>query len=160
MPLFYCFSKNRHLLYTEIVIYLYNLRIYNEYINNRFILFLEEGDFMSNLGPYKWITSASKKVGGPINLLIITGGISSFVTAGTAYGVKKGVEKLVKFNKSKKVYVITLATRSNKNKHLNEGDRFIVLKQNKDNVIIRMLTDEDCTYKVSSDLLKKISTYK
>ena len=115
---------------------------------------------MSNLGPYKWITSASKKVGGPINLLIITGGISSFVTAGTAYGVKKGVEKLVKFNKSKKVYVITLATRSNKNKHLNEGDRFIVLKQNKDNVIIRMLTDEDCTYKVSSDLLKKISTYK
>ena len=36
---------------------------------------------MSNLGAYQWITTVSKKVGGPINLLLLTG------AAGAAAGI-------------------------------------------------------------------------
>lgn len=37
---------------------------------------------MSNLGWYQWITTASKKVGGPLNLLAIIGG-SCLAVGGT-----------------------------------------------------------------------------
>lgn len=39
---------------------------------------------MSNLGWYQWITTASKKFGGPLNLLVIIGG--SWLAVGGTVG--------------------------------------------------------------------------
>lgn len=50
---------------------------------------------MSNLGAYQWITCTSKKVGGPVNLLLLTGAAGA-----TLYKLSEiGVKKCIKFFK-------------------------------------------------------------
>lgn len=126
---------------------------------------------MSNLGAYQWITTVSKKVGGPINLLLLTG------AAGAAAGitvykcgeiaVKKCVTavKTHKANKTavvveEKLYYVNEPGRSNEGLTFQAGDQFRVLETDGESVLIEKIGDGNNPYFVSAELLHSISDYK
>lgn len=126
---------------------------------------------MSNLGAYQWITTVSKKVGGPVNLLLLTS------AAGAAAGitvykcgeiaVKKCVKavKTHKANRSaneseRKLYCINESGESNEGLTFNAGDRFYVLGVDGDAVLIEKIGNDNNPYFVSAELLHSISDYK
>lgn len=127
---------------------------------------------MSNLGAYQWITSASKKVGGPINLLLLTGAAGA--TAGIAiYKVcEAGMKKCVKTIQSHQ----STADKDWKSRHnlhsvikpgiSNEGIEFFVgsqyrvLETDGDSVLIEKIGDDNNPYFVSAEFLQTISNYK
>ena len=112
---------------------------------------------MSNLGWYQWITTASKKVGGPLNLLAIIGG-SCLAVGGTVgsvitnkyrdlktlgtYSVKKDAE-------IKKIKLV-----------LKTGDQIAILAADDDSILIVKNGDKDNPYFVSADFLMGCSDYK
>jgi hypothetical protein len=126
---------------------------------------------MSNLGAYQWITTVSKKVGGPVNLLLLTG------AAGAAAGItvyKCGetvIKKCVKAVKTRKIdktptenerslYRVNESSVSNEGLNLNAGDQFYILETDGDAVLIEKIGDDNNPYFVSAELLHNISDYK
>lgn len=115
---------------------------------------------MSNLGPYQTMTTWSKKVGGPYNLVAI-------IALG-GYGLGKlgelGVKGLKKLKnniaESKAIYSINSKGITNEGLLLNVGDKFRVLESDKDAVLIEKIGDRNNPYFVSADLLRSISNYK
>ena len=127
---------------------------------------------MSNLGAYQWITSTSKKVGGPINLLLLTGATGAI--AGTIvykiseFGVKKGI-KALKAHQSphgwclkanEKIYSVTSTGTSNEGVEFTVGTKIKVLEMDGDSVLIEKMGDENNPYFVSKEFLHTISTFK
>lgn len=117
---------------------------------------------MGNLGWYQRITTWSKKVGGPQNLLFLSGVVG--------YGVLRGVEalgkktiKLVKennFRRPSKVYTVIEYGLSNEGLVFNINDKFTVWERDGDSILIEKVGDEGNPYFVSSELLHRISDYK
>ena len=59
----------------------------------------------SNLGTYQWMTTTSKKVGGPVNLLLLAGAAGVGVYKASEVTVKK-VINVIKGNKANKQKVL------------------------------------------------------
>lgn len=118
---------------------------------------------MSNLGWYQWITTASKKVGGPLNLLAIFGG-SCLAVGGTVGSVITNKYRDIKDKKELK----TLGTYSVKKDAeikkiklvLKTGDQIAILAADDDSILIIKNGDKDNPYFVSADFLKGCSDYK
>lgn len=127
---------------------------------------------MSNLGAYQWITSTSKKVGGPINLLLLTGATGAI--AGTVvyktieFGVKKGIKArkahqaphtwCLKANAN--IYSVTSAGTSDEGVEFSIGTKFKVLETDGDSVLIEKIGDGNNPYFVSKEFLHTISDFK
>lgn len=122
---------------------------------------------MSNLGWYQVITTLSKKVGGPLNLLGIVAGVG--VIGGVAG--TKGVEALVGSQKKKaaekektaellKTYTVSKEGLSNEGLQFHVGETFKVLERDGNAVLIEKLGDDNNPYFVAAELLNEISDYK
>lgn len=126
---------------------------------------------MSNLGAYQWITSASKKVGGPINLLLLTG--TAGATAGIALykACEIGVKKCAKAIKSHQAttdrnsesqyihYSVQKPGVSNEGIEFPVGSQYRVLETDGDSVLIEKIGDQNNPYFVSAEFLSSISDY-
>lgn len=122
---------------------------------------------MSNLGWYQVITTWSKKVGGPLNLLGIVAGVGAIGgVAGT-----KCVEALVGSQKKKvaekekaaellKTYTVSKEGVSNEGLQFHVGETFKVLERDGNAVLIEKLGDDNNPYFVAAELLNEISDYK
>lgn len=122
---------------------------------------------MNNLGWYQVITTWSKKVGGPLNLLGIVAGVGALGgVAGT-----KGIEALVASQKKKaiekekvaelsKTYTIIKDGVSNEGLQFHVGEAFKVLERDRNAVLIEKLGDDNNPYFVASEFLNGISDYK
>lgn len=124
---------------------------------------------MGNLGAYQVLTTVSKKVGGPKNLILLT------ASAGAAIGitvykggeilVKKGV-KVIKARIDSKKQVIDVKQHvvktpgiSNEGVKFELGEKFNVLAADDDAILIEKIGDENNPYFVSKEFLKRISDY-
>ncbi len=122
---------------------------------------------MGNLGAYQWITTTSKKVRGPINLLLLAGAIGAALYKGGEAVVRKCINTIkantttkTSIEAKRKLYKITSAGRSNEDLGFVIGDRFRVLESDGDSVLIEKIGDENNPYFVSAELLRVISDYK
>ena len=118
---------------------------------------------MSNLGWYQWITTASKKVGGPLNLLAIIGG-SCLAVGGTVGSVITNKYRDIKDKKELKTlgtYSVTKDAEIKKIKLLlKTGDQIAILAADNDTILIAKNEDKDNPYFVSADFLMACSDYK
>lgn len=122
---------------------------------------------MSNLGAYQWITATSKKVGGPINLLLLTGAAGAAVSKGIELIVKQCL-KAVKNHYSSapaneeniRLYNIISDEGSDAYLQFVAGEQFRVLEKDEDAVLIEKIGDKNNPYFVSAELIHKISDYK
>lgn len=122
---------------------------------------------MSNLGVYQWITTASKKVGGPIKLLVITAA-GGYAVIRLAEAGGKIVYKKVKSRLDKKtikcvldadVFTIVKDGITNENVKLKKGDKFRVIQQDGDAILIDRIGDDNSPYFVSEKMLEEISDF-
>ena len=118
---------------------------------------------MSNLGAYQWITTMSKKVGGPEKLiaLIAVGSISIY--KGSEIAVKKLI-KAIKKSKAKAeekgpAYKVLIPAESNEGLKFNIGDEFYVLETDGNVLLIEKIGDLNNPYFVDIKLLNEISNY-
>lgn len=122
---------------------------------------------MSNLGHYQWITSASKKVGGPYRLLgIFAVGGYAIIRSIEAGGKKvyKRVKKSKGKNQEKPIsdtleYTVIREGKSNENVKFSVGDKFRILEKDGDSILIDRIGDHNSPYFVSAELLSEISEY-
>ena len=122
---------------------------------------------MSNLGAYQWITSTSKKVGGPVNLLLLTGAAGATLYKLGEIGVKKGIKAFKAYQATKtkcletneNIYSVTSHGTSNEGVEFPIGTKFEVLKTDGDSVLIKKIGDKNNPYFVSSEFLRTISNY-
>ena len=121
---------------------------------------------MSNLGWYQVITTWSKKVGGPLNLLGIVSGVGALGgVAGT-----KGAEAIADSRKKKaaekkkaiellKTYTVSKEGVSNEGLQFHVGETFKVLERDGNAVLIEKMGDDNNPYFVAADFLRSISDY-
>ena len=119
---------------------------------------------MSNLGAYQWITTMSKKVGGPEKLLALIAAGSIAIYKGSEIAVKKLI-KAVKKTKARaeengKAYKVTIYGESNEGLKFNIDDEFYVLETDGDVILIEKIGDSNNPYFVDKKLLQKISDYR
>jgi hypothetical protein len=122
---------------------------------------------VSNLGLYQTITTAIKRVGGPVKAITLLASGITIVTGASGIGGyfigKHNEKKKIKAKskpQSKKVYTVKKHGESNEGLVFNEGDKFIVLSQDKDAVLIEKIGDTNNPYFVSLELLLDISDFK
>ena len=108
---------------------------------------------MSNLGAYQWITSASKKVGGPINLLLLTGAVGATAGISIYKACEIGVKKCAKAIKSHQaamnrnsesqqiLYSVIQPGVSNEGIEFPAGSQYHVLETDGDSVLIEKIGD-------------------
>lgn len=118
---------------------------------------------MGNLGTYQLMTTIAKKVGGPVNLMLLTGTVGAALYKGGEVVVKKCVKTIktpkLTIEKGKNLYEVTTDGRSNDGLVFVSGDKFRVLENDGDSVLIEKIGDTNSPYFVSSELLRKISEY-
>lgn len=126
---------------------------------------------MSNLGWYQKITTASKAVGGPKNLigLLIGGGI----TVGTAIGTGGTLltQKVVKAIKTKKkskdisylengkVFTVSVERKDENGLELKVGDKYKILSRDADAILIEIIGNDNNPYFMSADILRATSDF-
>lgn len=122
---------------------------------------------MSNLGVYQWITSTSKKVGGPINLLLLTGVAGAAVYKISEIGVKKCLESF-KANQAPQteyleideiIYTVTSPGISNEGIEFPVGTKFKVWETTNNSALIEIEGDKNNPYFVSAEFLRTISDF-
>ena len=121
---------------------------------------------MGNLGWYQWITTTSKKVGGPLQLLGIVAAGGAIAGSLATKGFDAAKQKITIMKEAKEqaaeasiVYTVTKEGRSNEGLEFNIGDQFRVLERDGDAVLIEKLRDENNPYFVSAKFLSSISDY-
>ena len=112
---------------------------------------------MGNLGWYQWITTTSKKVGGPLQLLGIVAAGGAIAGSLATKGFDAAKQKITIMKEAKEqaaeasiVYTVTKEGRSNEGLEFNIGDQFRVLERDGDAVLIEKLRDENNPYFVLS----------
>ena len=120
---------------------------------------------MSNLGAYQWITSTSKKVGGPINLLLLAGATGAVIYKVSEIGVKKCIQafktlKTEYLEVNEKIYSVTSPGTSNEGIEFPVGTNFKVLEIDDDSVLIEIIGDKNNPYFVSAEFLCSISNFR
>lgn len=119
---------------------------------------------MSNLGLYQTMTTWSKKMGGPLQLLGVVA-IGGYVVLRTVEAGGKTILKKVKKSLSLKdkvivgTYVVNKIGKSNEGLQLEIGDQFHVLEIAGTSVLIEKIEDLNNPYFVSVDLLQSISDF-
>ena len=105
---------------------------------------------MSNLGMYQTLTTASKKLGGPIVLVASIFGIGALFGGGVVAGgtaIKKKVSAMLKKRKQSAEaaieYSIHTEGKSNEGLLFSPGDRFKVLEIDGDACLIEKLGDNN-----------------
>ena len=124
---------------------------------------------MSNLGHYQVFTTGAKKVGGPLKLLVIAGGVGA-LTIGVPLGglVTKGCEKVGEFARKKRlekevigtIYSAKIDGTDKQGLRFKKGDKFKVLSADGNAILIEKINDENNPYFVSADFLSSISNFK
>lgn len=117
---------------------------------------------MSNLGLYQILTTASKKVGGPLNLVaMIFGGGIVVGAGGNEIRNRAAKKKIAKKKEAKKsiVYKVNTEGKSNEGLLFKVGDTFKVLDVDGDAALIVKIGDSNNPYFVSAEFLKSISDY-
>lgn len=122
---------------------------------------------MSNLGAYQWITSASKKVGGPVNLLLLTGAAGAAIYKASEIGVKNGIRAFLAYQDpptvwrvvKRNVYSVTADGVSNEGVEFHMGTKFKVLEKDGDSILIEKIGDNNNPYFVSAEFLRTISDF-
>jgi len=122
---------------------------------------------MGNLGWYQKITTISKAVGGPKNLIgLLVGGGIAIGTGGTLLTQKiiKAVKTKIKSKKipyleNGKVFIVSVDYKDENGLDLRIGDNFRILESDGDATLIEIIGNNNNPYFVSGDLLRKISDY-
>ena len=122
---------------------------------------------VSNLGAYQWMTTTAKKVGGPINLLVLNGTLAITIYKFAEIGIKKCIDVAKSKNtntsllvqEKNKVYNIVSSGISNENLKFSVGEQFRVFERDGDAVLIEKIGDKNNPYFVSAELLYAISNY-
>ena len=122
---------------------------------------------MSNLGGYQWLTTTAKKVGGPINLMLITASTGAAIYKGSEVVIKKSIKAVKKKYDDKKLkmefnikqYTVKTFGVSNEGLEFKVGEQFKVLESDGKAVLIEKIGDTNNPYFVSVELLKEISDY-
>ena len=121
---------------------------------------------MSNLGWYQIITSASKKVGGPKNLIGLLIGGGALLGGGTVLGgsvIKKKISSDLEKKKQSEdtaiIYNIKKNHNSTKGVVFKKGDKFRILEVDGDVGLIEIIGDNNSPYYFSLKLLASISDY-
>ena len=122
---------------------------------------------MSNLRLYQWMTTTAKKVGGPVNfmLIIASGGAVAYK------GLEMSFKYLIKHCKPSKnqasnnqvektVYTVTSQYENSEGLTCSPEDKFRVLETDGDVILIEKVDDNNNPYVVSEELLRKISDYR
>lgn len=98
---------------------------------------------MSNLGAYQWITATSKKVGGPVRLLLLTGVAGIVVWEGGKWVVRRCADAITDHINKKaniyttlELYTVKVADKSNEGVTFCVGDQFRVLEIDGDATLI------------------------
>lgn len=123
---------------------------------------------MSNLGAYQWITSTSKKVGGPIKLLFLTGATGAIFYKLSEISVKKCIKtfkthqatKTKYLEANENLYFVTSPGTSNEGIEFSIGTKFKILEKDGDSVLIEIIEDKNNPYFVSAEFLCNISNFK
>ena len=122
---------------------------------------------MGNLGTYQWITTTSKKVGGPVALLglVAVGGYAVFrsVEAGGKY-VYKLVKKKKGVTTEKDVdalkHTVIVEGVSNEGVTFKAGDVFYILAEDGDCILIDKIGDPNSPYYISKEFMNQILNIK
>lgn len=122
---------------------------------------------MSNLGTYQWITTAAKKVGGPVRLLLLVAGSGYLIIRSAEFGGKQ-IYRIIKGHKGKTFskitsnaleYTVTKEGVSNENIKFSVGEKFCILEADGDAILVDKKGDPNSPYFVSKELLMSISEY-
>lgn len=119
---------------------------------------------MSNLGLYQTITTVSKRVGGPKNLIILTMIAGYGVIRVIEAGGKRVIKVVKKHNKKvnrkiDKIYKVTSKGKTKCGLELNIGDEYKILEEDGEAILIEKLEDVNSPYFVSADFLGAISDF-
>lgn len=122
---------------------------------------------MSNLGWYQVMTTAAKKVDGPLKLAGLVLGSGIVIGGGTVLGGQAVAKKVgKKLDEKKKAAESTVIHKVHTEGKSNEGllfsvdDTFRVLEVDRNAVLIEKIGDENNPYFVSGYFLKNISDYR
>lgn len=122
---------------------------------------------MSNLGAYQWITATSKKVGGPVNLLLLTGvgaiaawESGKWIVRRCSDAIADHINKKANVHTTSELYTVKLDDKSNEGVAFCIGDQFRVLEIDGDAALIEKIGCRGNPYFVSTNLLRRISDYK
>ena len=121
---------------------------------------------MNNLGLYQWMTTVAKKVGGPVNFMVLTGTAGAAIYKIGEILVKKSICAF-KSSKSQKleieathnIYKVTSDGISNEGLKFLAGDQFKIIETDGDSILIEKIGDTNNPYFVSAKLLHEISDY-
>lgn len=116
---------------------------------------------MSNLGVYQWMTSTAKKVGGPVNFLLLVGAAGAGLYKVGEVTVKKCVKTIRKHSIEDKDRCFSIITEGERIEGLKfeTGDKFKVIEVDKDALLIEKFGDSNNPYFVSKVFMKEISDY-
>ena len=119
---------------------------------------------MSNLGWYQTITTVSKKVGGPRNLLLLTAASGYAVLRTGEASVKKIYKTVKNLNTKKKrnestVYDVTANGKTVEDLEFNIGEQYRILESDGDSILIEKIGDSNNPYFVSADFLSSVSDF-
>lgn len=117
---------------------------------------------MSNLGLYQWMTKIAKKVGGPVNFMVLLGATGAVLERTVEFGltkVYKNRKACTNNVPSKKIYKVMMSERNNEGVEFSVGEQFRVLEIDGDAVLIEKLGDNHNPYFVSGQFLEKISNF-
>ena len=121
---------------------------------------------MSNLGWYQVMTTAAKKVGGPLKLAGLVLGSGMVIGGGTVLGGQAVAKKIDKKLDEKKreaesavIYKVHTEGKSNEGLLFSVDDTFKVLEIDGDAALIEKIGDENNPYYVSARFLRGISDF-
>lgn len=120
-----------------------------------------EEKIMGNLGMYQMITIISKRVGGPVNLLLMVAA-GGYITGRTVEWAGKSIFKaLAEEEKDSRVHTVkssyVIAGNEEKYCELQPGDQYRILARDGDAVLIKKIGDQNNPYYVSKSFLENIT---
>lgn len=122
---------------------------------------------MSNLGWYKILTTAAKRVGGPKRLigLIFASGAAvgvggTILTQKAAKVVKNKINKQnTDYLENGKTFVVHTGGRDDNGLVFKVGDNYRIMDRDGDSILIEKFGDDNNPYFVSAEFLKKVSEF-
>ncbi len=116
---------------------------------------------MSNLGGYQTITELIKKVGGPKNAFALLGvAAGAILGTGIGIGFSLGKKSEAKKGSLEDIYDVTSNCKDKSGLELHIGDKFKVLKSDKEAIMIEKIGDLNNPYFVSESFLSANSSFK